>query len=456
MAKIRFNLKPIAGNKAQIRAIFQDGTKQHYAYTGETIPTNKIKEEYKYWDAKKQLVRGNLERMDRINALLNTWRSSFTNYKDDCTRKQAPLDIETFIGSLFGKKIIVDTPPLLSIFDIFLSNIKATKAPPTYRGYKVIRDQIEKYQEKANKTFSVSDVDEAFYKHFAQYLMATENNGNKSINRKLGKVGTMLRFAINDLKIKTVNLEYSSIPRYKDTRAAKFPLRSEEIATLQAKAKDTDKPLASSILRHQLGSKGRGYRAGETFTVDGGDFLTMGRILQVNETGGVKAYDLIRPQLGGSYIVRDGVSTTALTGDGSGFTIDILSTYRLMVLHSFLLSCETGLRYSDAQQLRPSHITSTVTPGGMVRLIDFTQIKGSKDNNVPLSNYACSIVDQYITADNSPLFPFDHSQSVSRILKEVFEVAELTRLCEIVKMKGSVTTRDIKPLQRGDQLPHGP
>jgi integrase len=380
MAAIRFYLNPLKNGTAQVIAALQSGSgTPPTKYTGYTVPSNKIKGEYKFWDKKKQQVRGT-DNAGEINKKLSTWKATFESYIADCNLAGDVPNMQFIKDKLQGtylstyKKNNTQGATLLQVVDRYLADVKPTIKDLTYRGYKVIKHQLEAYEKKTGRTILISEINETFYKQFTEYLLRTENNINKTVNRKIRKTATIVRYGIETLKLKTDHLDFARRTTLKDTKAAKFPLRPEEIATLKAKALDKEKPLSS---------------------------------------------------------------------------------YHLTVLHAFLLACEAGLRFSDAQQLRPSHVTSIASDHGLVRFIDFTQIKGSKDNKVPLSDYACSIIDAYTRETNDKLFDFSYSQSISRILKEVFEAAELTRPCEIVRIKGATPIREIKPLHDVISFHHG-
>lgn len=121
--------------------------------------------------------------------------------------------------------------------------------------------------------------------------------------------------------------------------------------------------------------------------------------------------------------------------------------YKQKVLDAFILACETGLRYSDIVQLRRAHLQSRVTSDGIINIIDLTMIKGSKENSVPVSIYAMDIIDKYGNVDG-PMFTFNKKNPASRVLKEIFaeENLNLDRPCEVVRIKGAETTREIYPL----------
>jgi hypothetical protein len=57
MATLRFYLKPLKNGTAHIMAALQAGAVIKTKYTGYAIPTNKLGNDYKYWDKKKSRVR---------------------------------------------------------------------------------------------------------------------------------------------------------------------------------------------------------------------------------------------------------------------------------------------------------------------------------------------------------------------------------------------------------------
>ncbi len=361
MASIRFNLKPIAGNRMQIRAVFQDGSKQTFKYTGYSIPSSKIKSEYKYWDKQKQLTKV-LDNSGVINSLIEKWKSDFTLYKDECKRLQKKVNVDQFIKSLAGEEIIKDVPTLLSVFSMFLASIKVTHKSTTYNGYNVIKGKLEKFQKEKKKEILVSNVDRSFYKDFSLFLMQSEGNTNATILRREGKIATVLSYAIEYFKIKNVHEDYQKVYKLKTAPSSKFPLYPEELATLKA------------------------YKS-------------------KNE-------------------------------------------YHTMVLDSFLLACETGLRHSDIIQLQPAHIHSHVTPNGIIKFIKLANIKTDNSNDMPLSEFACKIVDKYAENNSGNLFRFQHSQAAGKVLKKIFKLTEvnLDRPCEMIKIQGTKSERKTVPL----------
>jgi integrase len=74
-------------------------------------------------------------------------------------------------------------------------------------------------------------------------------------------------------------------------------------------------------------------------------------------------------------------------------------------------------------------------------------MKTDNENNMPLSDKACKIVDRYkAITPKGPMFKQHHSQSASKVLKKVFEDLKLSRPCEVITMQGAKRTKEIVPL----------
>ena len=121
--------------------------------------------------------------------------------------------------------------------------------------------------------------------------------------------------------------------------------------------------------------------------------------------------------------------------------------YHRMVGNAFLLACETGLRYSDVIQLKPAHIMSVADGDTTIYFASLNNIKGSKKNEVALTDRAMKILERYANGAEC-YFKFSHSQVAGKILKEIFshEDLKLNRACEVVQAQGNKVTRTIEPL----------
>lgn len=119
--------------------------------------------------------------------------------------------------------------------------------------------------------------------------------------------------------------------------------------------------------------------------------------------------------------------------------------FERLVLDAFLFSTETGIRISDVNQLRPQQIVSITVENQIVKIIDFTQVKGTKKNQIPLSGRALSILSRQDQTKGN-YFEINHGQSANRVLRRIAKHCGLTRMIELVKTKGSDTFREMVPL----------
>lgn len=403
MATIRFNIKP-KGTKLQIRAIFQNGTQQITKNLGESIPANKLKEKYKYWDDKNQQVR-NLDEAGRINSTIEKWSAAFATYKDDCKRYTRKIDIQEFLATLDGQLVFNprEDVTLLSVITSYLASIRQSHKPKTYNGYNVLKTQLEKYQQHIKKEIMVSDINEPWYKAFSLYLIEKETNFNAVINRKQSRIITILSYAINDLKIKTVNPDYKKRYGLKQTQAPKFPLLPGELEALWK----NNTPAHIEAL-----------------------YTTLQQAQH--------RYSQLKPTTDEPKKARGRAAIAEAES----------AIHHQKCKDAFLLACETGLRYSDVTAIKPVNIRTHAHETGIIRYIDLTQVKGDKANKIPLSDRAGLIIDRYapLVTDKEPIFKFSASQAIGKILRVIFQSHELDRPCEIVKKKGIQTIREIKPL----------
>lgn len=115
------------------------------------------------------------------------------------------------------------------------------------------------------------------------------------------------------------------------------------------------------------------------------------------------------------------------------------------VVDAFIFACYTGLRFKDIMQLRQEHIKSHQDADGLIKYIDFTQTKGTKDNMIPLSTKALLIL-QRQPDTNSYFFAGISNQVGNRILKRAANEMGLHRKIEMVTIKGTETIKEMVPL----------
>ena len=90
----------------------------------------------------------------------------------------------------------------------------------------------------------------------------------------------------------------------------------------------------------------------------------------------------------------------------------------------FVFCCQTGLRYSDAMDLRWEHIDENMT--SMLKI----QIKTEREVFVPISNQAKAIMVMYKNRhkdSNGYVFPRIDNQVMNRYLKEIAEIAGIDK-----------------------------
>jgi len=100
---------------------------------------------------------------------------------------------------------------------------------------------------------------------------------------------------------------------------------------------------SAAIALSVLHSGGTGYVAGDTFTVNGGSPLATGQVVSVDDSGAVLTYLILDPGVG--YTVTTNVATTATSGVGTGFTIDVstVSSTSWATLQSALMTARAGV-----------------------------------------------------------------------------------------------------------------
>lgn len=243
MATIRFYLNPRANGEAQIIAAFQAGKGNvKTKYLGYNIPSNTVNKKYKYWDEKRQIVKG-VPKADEINRKISDWKNTFETYKSDCNLSGDAPDMEFIKNQVEGTYISLakknkNSISILSLIDYSLSQIKKTHDSKTHNAYVVIKHNIEEYEKEIKKPIQLSDIDNKFYKDLAIWLMTDQDNINSTINRKQQRIVTLLKMAVKDMKIRT-DAPYTEKYKLKEGDANKFPLTIDELITLRSYEPDT-------------------------------------------------------------------------------------------------------------------------------------------------------------------------------------------------------------------------
>lgn len=234
MASIRFYVKAIDNNRMQIYCKVQHGAVEKPKSLGLTIPSYKLKGEWRHWDKKKYEAKVCPEQ-DEVNAKIADWKKRFTDYKRECTVKGRPFDVLTCIALLDSSiPIVVKGTPttLLELAQAYHDDIRKTHKPSTVKGYHTAIENIRGYQKLHGEVY-LEMVNETFYKNYGLYLIEQEKNFNNTINRKIGRIVTLMNYAAHPSRKWTVSTDYNSKFTFKGSEAARFALTAREYEKLQ-------------------------------------------------------------------------------------------------------------------------------------------------------------------------------------------------------------------------------
>lgn len=103
--------------------------------------------------------------------------------------------------------------------------------------------------------------------------------------------------------------------------------------------------------------------------------------------------------------------------------------YQRRVRDLFCFCCFSGLRYSDAQNLKKSDVLDD--------MISFTAIKDHEQLNVNLNKYSKAILAKYKGNDGEKALPTISNQKYNKYIKEVMKMCEINSLVSTVTYKGS-------------------
>lgn len=235
MASISFVVNPKGKGTLAIRAKFSNGAQAtKYKNLGYCIPDNKVKGEYKHWDAVKHRVK-NHDKQLAINKKISYWTSEFENYIEHCQREQIVVDIDYFKNMLDADKFELPTKAnrslLLTAAREFYQEVLKTHKPGTHKQYKTMIENIEGFEADTHRQYTLSDVNKEFYKKYGLYLIEKENNYNNTVNRKIGRILTVMQYAFEHKLIDT--LEFKHRYSFKNSAPQRFALWPAEIALLK-------------------------------------------------------------------------------------------------------------------------------------------------------------------------------------------------------------------------------
>lgn len=119
------------------------------------------------------------------------------------------------------------------------------------------------------------------------------------------------------------------------------------------------------------------------------------------------------------------------------YSFEFESSKLAKVRDIYCFSCFTGLRYSDLKNLKPSQIKD-----GFLKL-NIEKTRG-KDQIIPLTKYANSILEKYSDTIYAPL-PMISSQKLNKYIKEAAKEAGIDEMVTITRYSGRVKKEQSVP-----------
>lgn len=229
MATFNFNLKAIENGEAQIMAVIRNGSEPpKRKYTGFNIPGNQLAGKYRHWDYKDQRVK-NVPNSTEINSKLSSWQSKFDNYLLECKRTDSAFETPAFL-QILGSKVPTQVNDLLQALEALEASQKTTHQEDTTEKYTTVRTQLTQFRDEGNSV-ALKDVNEEFYKRFAEWLITKHNNNNNTIQRKIKRLKTVMIYA--NKKKWITSLDYKDQILLKQVDSNRHPLNKDEIEKLK-------------------------------------------------------------------------------------------------------------------------------------------------------------------------------------------------------------------------------
>ena len=120
------------------------------------------------------------------------------------------------------------------------------------------------------------------------------------------------------------------------------------------------------------------------------------------------------------------------------FQVPTTKNYLARVRDIFCFCCFTGLRYSDAQNLKRSDVYDNS--------ISISTIKTTDSLDIPLSKYAKAVLDRYADEDlGGKALPVISNQKANKYLKELCRLCGIDRPVTVVDYRGNQRIEDVKP-----------
>jgi site-specific recombinase XerD len=206
---------------------------------------------------------------------------------------------------------------------------------------------------------------------------------------------------------------------------------------LQAYQQETKKKIAFDKIDYSFFQSFQNFLIGRTKTVKGKTFPMLNNTTIAKQLSTVKTFLNYAKKQGINVsdkykdfkIKKDELEVIALTNEEFEklFYFDLSNNKKLaQVRDIFCFACSTGLRYSDLDQLKRTHIKQDE--------IRLTVKKTKEKLTVPLTPYSIAILAKY-EAQHRPL-PMISNQKLNDYVKELCQLAGITEQVEIVRFRG--------------------
>ena len=206
---------------------------------------------------------------------------------------------------------------------------------------------------------------------------------------------------------------------------------------LQAYQQEMKKKIAFDKIDYSFFQSFQNFLIGRTKTVKGKTFPMLNNTTIAKQLSTVKTFLNYAKKQGINVsdkykdfkIKKDELEVIALTNEEFEklFYFDLTNNKKLaQVRDIFCFACSTGLRYSDLDQLKRTHIKQDE--------IRLTVKKTKEKLTVPLTPYSIAILSKY-EAQHRPL-PMISNQKLNDYVKELCQLAGITEQVEIVRFRG--------------------
>lgn len=226
MATIRFYPKKERSGRYSIVCMMSHGTgKEQPKSIGYMIDNNT-----KQWNKALQQAKA-CDNATDINAKISGWKSKFAEYVGRVKRDEIDFDFDEAYSYISSGKVTKRKASLVSnITAGFVAYQMKTFGDKNAVNYEITFNDLVEYEKFINYQHKLSEIDPEFYLEFGLYLAEVKNNINSTINRKIGRIRTLLEWAFTSGMIDTQR--YAKTFNFKTHESGRFPLTEAEINML--------------------------------------------------------------------------------------------------------------------------------------------------------------------------------------------------------------------------------